>query len=41
MDDDNVEEVLATIRQNRRATVREVAEEAGICKRSFDLIHRR
>jgi len=31
MDDDHVEKVLAVIRQNRRLTVREVAEEAGIC----------
>ena len=32
MDDDHVEKVLALIRQNRRLTVREVAEEVGICK---------
>jgi len=31
MDDDHVEKVLAVIRQNRRLTVREVAEEVGIC----------
>ena len=34
MDDDQVEKVLALIRQNRRLTVREVAEEVGICKSS-------
>ena len=38
MDDDQVEKVLAVIRQNRRLTVREVAEEAGICKSSCHLI---
>jgi len=38
MDDDHVEKVLAVIRQNRRLTVREVAEEAGICKSSWNLI---
>jgi len=38
MDDDHVEKVLAVIRQNRRLTVREVAEEAGICKSSCHLI---
>jgi len=32
MDDDHVEIVLAVIRQNLRLTVREVAEEVGICK---------
>ena len=32
MDDDDVEKVLAVIRQNRRLTVRELAEEVGICK---------
>jgi len=32
MDDNHVEKVLAVIRQNRRLTVREVAEELGICK---------
>jgi len=32
MDDYHVEKVLALIRQNRRLTVREVAEEVGICK---------
>jgi len=32
MDDDHVEKVLAVIRQNRRLTVRAVAEEVGICK---------
>jgi len=37
-DDDHVEKVLAVIRQNRRLTVREVAEEAGICKSSCHLI---
>ena len=34
MDDDYIENVLAVIRQNRRLTVREVAEEVGICKSS-------
>ena len=38
MDDDDVEKVLAVIRQNRRLTVREVAEEVGICKSSCHLI---
>jgi len=38
MDDDHVEKVLAVIRQNRRLTVREVAEEAAICKSSCHLI---
>jgi len=38
MDDDHVEKVLAVIRQNRRLTVREVAEEVGICKSSCHLI---
>ena len=38
MDDDHVEKVLAVIRQNRLPTVREVAEEAGICKSSCHLI---
>jgi len=40
MDDHHVEKVLAVrvIRQNRRLTVREVAEEAGICKSSCHLI---
>jgi len=38
MDDDHAEKVLAVIHQNRRLTVREVAEEAGICKRSCRLI---
>jgi len=38
MDDDHVEKVLAVIRQNRRRTVREVAEEVGICKSSCHLI---
>jgi len=32
MDDDHVEKVLAVIRKNRRLTVREVAEEVGLCK---------
>jgi len=32
MDDDHVEKVLAVIHQNRHLTVREVAEEVGICK---------
>ena len=34
MDDDHVEKVLAVIRQNRRLTVREFAEEVGIYKSS-------
>jgi len=34
MDDDDVEKVLAVIRQNRCLTVRELAEEVGICKSS-------
>ena len=38
MYDDHVEEVLAVIRQNLRLTVREVAEEVGICKSSCHLI---
>jgi len=38
VDDDHVEKVLAVIRQNRRLTVREVAEEVGICKSSCHLI---
>jgi len=38
MDDDRVEKVLAVIRQNRRLTVREVAEEVGICRSSCHLI---
>jgi len=38
MDDDHFEKVLAVIRQNRRLTVREVAEKAGICKTSCHLI---
>jgi len=38
MDDDHVEKVLAAIRQNRRLTVHEVAEEVGICKSSCHLI---
>ena len=39
MDDDHVEKkVLAVIRQNRRLTVREVAEDVGICKSSCHLI---
>jgi len=32
------EKVLAVIRQNRHLTVREVAEEVGICKSSCHLI---
>ena len=31
--DDDHEKVLALIRQNRRLTLREIAEEVGICKR--------
>jgi len=38
MDDDHVEKVLAVICQNRRLTVREVAEEVVICKSSRHLI---
>jgi len=38
MDDDHVENVLAVICQNRHLTVREVAEEVGICKSSCHLI---
>jgi len=38
MDDDHVEKVLAVIRQNRHLTVREVAEEVGICKSWYHLI---
>ena len=38
MDDDHVEKVLAVIRQNRRLTVREAAEEVGICNSSCHLI---
>jgi len=38
MDDDHVDKVLAVIRQNRRLTVREVAEEVGVCKSSCHLI---
>ena len=38
MDDDHVENLLAVIRQNRHFTVREVTEEAGICKSSCHLI---
>jgi transposase len=33
-DDDHVETVRAVIRENRSLTVREVAEEVGICKSS-------
>ena len=38
MDDDHFEKVLAVIRRNRSLTVREVAEEVGICKSSCHLI---
>ena len=38
MDDDHVEKVFAVIRQNRRLTVRQVAEEIGMCKSSSHLI---
>ena len=38
MDDDHVEEVLAVIRQIRRLSVREAAEDVGICKSSYHLI---
>jgi hypothetical protein len=32
--DDHIEKVRSVIRENRRLTVREVSEEAGICKSS-------
>ena len=38
MDDDHVEKVLAVIRQIRRLTVREVAEDVEICKSSCHVI---
>jgi len=38
MEDDHVEKVLVVIRQNRRLTVREVAEDEGTCKISCHLI---
>jgi len=38
MDDDQVEKVLALIRQNRRLTTRKVVEKVGICKSSCHLI---
>ena len=38
IDDDRIEKVLAVIRQNHHLTVREVAEEVGICKSSCHLI---
>jgi len=38
MDDDQVENVLTVIRQNRCLTVCEVAKEVGICKSSCHLI---
>ena len=38
MDDDHVEEVLAVVRQNRHLTLREVAEEVGICQSCCNLI---
>jgi len=38
MDGCHVQKVLAVIRQNRHLTVREVAEEVGICKSSCHLI---
>jgi len=38
MDDDHVKKVLAVIRQNSRLTLREVAEEVGICKSFCHLI---
>ena len=37
-DDDHVENMLAVIRQNRSLTVREIAEEVGICRISCHLI---
>ena len=38
MDDDHVKKVLAVIRQNRRLTFRQAAEEVGICKSSCHVI---
>jgi len=38
MDNNHVEKVFAVIRQNRRLTVHEVAEEVGTCKSSCHLI---
>jgi len=38
MDDDHIEKVLAVIHQNCCLTVREVAEEVGICKSLCHLI---
>jgi len=38
MDDDDIEKVLAVIRQNRRLTLRELTEEVGICKSLCHLI---
>jgi hypothetical protein len=38
MDGDHIEKVFAVIRQNRRLTICEVAEEVGICKRLYHLI---
>jgi len=38
MDNHHVEKVLTVMRQNCRLTVREVAEEVGICKSSCHLI---
>ena len=36
--DDHIEKVRSVIRENRRLTVREVSEEAGICKSSCHTI---
>jgi DNA-binding IclR family transcriptional regulator len=38
MDKNHVEKVLAVIHRNHRMTLREVAEEVGICKSSCHLI---
>jgi hypothetical protein len=38
MDNNHVKKVFAVILQNHRLTIREVAEEVGICKRSYHLI---
>jgi hypothetical protein len=36
--DDHIEKVRSVVRENRRLTVREVSEEAGICKSSCHTI---
>ena len=38
MGDDHIEKVHSVIRENRHLTVREVSEEAGICKSSCHTI---